>query len=252
MDEEPDLEASRQKRQARFNELARQCVERGYKPNWVRIRYQNMFGHWPTLQHGIRTSRSFRKYEELHNKKLELAARFEQDSKSDKDKMKEEEKSNEIKLRDAITKRYLEIGKASNAGDIAKVIGVSETTIYKWLRDCGSQRGQGPVGCTMHYRERSGPRSKDTYSPAPSYLREIILELKRPPDEEVKDKEETSSEIELSDGGCLEAPDSDGRIRRRDVNGNCEEIREIGEENWYDWAELFDVTEADFLVDEDD
>ncbi len=158
--------------------------------------------------------------------------------------------TSEIKLRDAITNRYLELGKASNAGDIAEVIGVSESTIYKWLRDCGSKSGVGPPECMMHYRDRSLHGSKDTYTPSKSYLRSIILELRRSP--HVEDKKEMPSEIELSDGGCIEAPAPDGRIRRRDVNGNCEEIREISEENWPEWAELFGVTQSDFSGDEDD
>lgn len=47
------------------------------------------------------------------------------------------------------------------------------------------------------------------------------------------------SEIELEDGGCIEAPDSDGVIRRVDCNGNVEQTWELGDEDWFKWAELF-------------
>jgi hypothetical protein len=53
-------------------------------------------------------------------------------------------------------------------------------------------------------------------------------------------------EIELSDGGCIEVPEDDGTIRRRDEHGNCEEIRNLGEDNWEDWANLFNLTSDDF------
>lgn len=46
-------------------------------------------------------------------------------------------------------------------------------------------------------------------------------------------------EHELSDGGCLEFPDDDGAIRRRDVHGNCEEVRRPGVSGWQEWADMF-------------
>lgn len=53
-------------------------------------------------------------------------------------------------------------------------------------------------------------------------------------------------DIELDDGGVIEAPDSDGSIRRRDIYGNTEEVRDPKDDYWDDWAELFGVTKADF------
>lgn len=52
---------------------------------------------------------------------------------------------------------------------------------------------------------------------------------------------------ELDDGGIIEWPDSDcGTIRRRDVDGNVQEVREIDEPEWQEWGDLFSKTPEDF------
>jgi hypothetical protein len=44
----------------------------------------------------------------------------------------------------------------------------------------------------------------------------------------------------------IEHPDPDGTIRRRDVHGNCEEVRDIDDADWQDWADLFSKSKEDF------
>jgi len=65
-------------------------------------------------------------------------------------------------------------------------------------------------------------------------------------------KESTMPDIELSDGGVIEAPEDNGTIRRRDVHGNLMDVRSIGDEGWDEWAHLFDVTEENFKREDDD
>lgn len=55
-------------------------------------------------------------------------------------------------------------------------------------------------------------------------------------------------EIELSDGGVIEILDDDGTIRRRDVHGNTEEVRDRDSPDWQEWADLFHVNKSMFPI----
>ena len=49
----------------------------------------------------------------------------------------------------------------------------------------------------------------------------------------------TSEGIVLADYGVIAWPDDDGTIRRRDAHGNCVETRMMGDDNYWEWRNLF-------------
>lgn len=59
-------------------------------------------------------------------------------------------------------------------------------------------------------------------------------------------------EVELSDGGIIES-DNDGTIRRRDKDGNMQDVVHLGDDDWQNLADYLDLTPEDFadLTDED-
>lgn len=46
-------------------------------------------------------------------------------------------------------------------------------------------------------------------------------------------------DIELSDGGVIEAPDSEGAIRRRDIHGNLEDVKRPEDADYKNLSQYF-------------
>lgn len=57
--------------QSAFDRLAAACVEKGHKPNWARVRFQSIYGSWPSKASGIKMPLFFRQYEKKLNRKYE-------------------------------------------------------------------------------------------------------------------------------------------------------------------------------------
>ncbi len=84
--------------------------------------------------------------------------------------------NNETRLVHAITDHFLETGKSADRQDIANRIGVSASTIGKWLGDAHGV----PAGTNFSraYREGGG-RGRELFRPNSDTLRTIILDERR-------------------------------------------------------------------------
>jgi len=63
-----------EERQNTFNRLCAKCVEKGHKPNSARVKFNTIYGEWPSKASGISTPIFFRRYEKEVNKKYESQA----------------------------------------------------------------------------------------------------------------------------------------------------------------------------------
>ncbi len=55
---------STEEKQKTLEQLCAKCIEHGYKPNWVRVKFLHAYGDWPTWQAGVRFPKFFRQYEQ--------------------------------------------------------------------------------------------------------------------------------------------------------------------------------------------
>jgi hypothetical protein len=53
------------------------------------------------------------------------------------------------------------------------------------------------------------------------------------------ESDETFKDIELDNGGVIEAPDEEGVIRRRDADGNTEDVKRPEDPDYNDLAQFF-------------
>lgn len=126
-----------------------------------------------------------------------------------------------------------------SAGDALAITGFDKA-IREWIELIWKDNGD-TVRDKMKELGESGWQVKQAYTNYPDCDVHAAKFVDAMFGEYLKEVESPFSDVgvELDDGGYISFPDSDGTIRYRDSNGNCEDVRNPGDDGYDEWRDLF-------------